>query len=544
LSGGEVVVASAISTLAIAVLASYLVYRPGWRVHPTAILVAALAGGAAIALRLRRDAEWRAAELATVAGIVLGVGAPLLSMAWPERLPVGGGPDLTHHLVLVNYIERHWQLIVDPSLVPYLGDMIYYTPGSHLLFALVGAWSSSDGLHVVHATLAAVVALKAGLVFCVAWRMLPPGDQRTAFAVAAVVLLFLPYEYVVGSFAHDSFWAQIVAETFACAAWWAIVVWDERPSTTALALFALFGAATFVTWPIWIGPLVLSLVVVAALRHEPSARTRLSHLVLALGPIAIVAAMHLFGRLVWLRIAGTSGAVIRPSPAISGWTFVALSAAGIILLTIDRRGRAAIVLLAAILVQSLALLAVANARGADTPYLALKMMYLVPYPLAIAAACALAAIWRLASPSGRFDRLAWIAVALVGAAVARRAALMPRPAPIVTESTYQAGRWARDHVAPACVDYLVADGYTGYWLHLAVLDNPRTTPRMGDNNTFEPRAAFARWIETDGLPYAIVDDERGFSKALFSSTDTLARFGRSLVIKRHGASTCQAAGQP
>jgi hypothetical protein len=127
---------------------------------------------------------------------------------------------------------------------------------------------------------------------------------------------------------------------------------------------------------------------------------------------------------------------------------------------------------------------------------------------------------------------------IIGIAVVRRSAAMPLPAPVVTESTYQAGRWARDHLPAACIDYLVADGYTGYWLHLAVLDNPRNTTRMEDDGTFEPRDAFARWIEADGLPYAIVDDMNGFSKALFASTDTLARFGNSAVIRRHGASTC------
>jgi hypothetical protein len=239
-----------------------------------------------------------------------------------------------------------------------------------------------------------------------------------------------------------------------------------------------------------------------------------------------------------LRIAATSGAVIRPSPAITGWTFVVLAAAGLVLLATDRRGRVTIALLAATLLQSLALFAVARANGADTPYMALKMIYLLPYPLAIAAARAVSDIWRLAFHGGRADRYAWIAVIVIGAAAVARDAGIPRPHPIVTETTYQAGRWARAHVDPACVDYLVADGYTGYWLHLAVLDNPRDTPRMADPKTFEPGDALARWIETDGLPFAIVDDARGFSAALFTSTDTLAEFGPSQVIKRHGRAIC------
>ena len=83
---------------------------------------------------------------------------------------------------------------------------------------------------------------------------------------------------------------------------------------------------------------------------------------------------------------------------------------------------------------------------------------------------------------------------------------------------------------------LLSDGET----RDAVLDNPRNTPRMADPATFEPRDALARWIETDGLPFAIVDDVRGFSAALFTSTDTLAEFGPSRVIKRHGRAICNA----
>src|SRR5204863_131025 len=125
------------------------------------------------------------------------------------------------------------------------------------------------------------------------------------------------------------------------------------------ALVALFGAATFVTWPIWIGPIVVALVAVTLTRRGIDARARLTDLSIALTPIAIVIAIHVVGRLRWLRIAATSGAVIRPSPAIAGWTFVVLAAAGLVLVVVDRSGRATIALLAATVLQSLALFLVA-----------------------------------------------------------------------------------------------------------------------------------------------------------------------------------------
>src|SRR5262249_59436853 len=126
-----------------------------------------------------------------------------------------------------------------------------------------------------------------------------------------------------------------------------------------------------------------------------------------------------------------------------------------------------------------ALRLVAGSASADTPYMALKMLFLLPYPLAVGGAYALDAIWRLAFESTRLSRYVWIAVLLLGVTVARRVVLMPRPRPIVTEAAWQAGVWARDHRDRARVGYLVADRYTGYWLHLAGRRHPRDTPRAG-----------------------------------------------------------------
>src|SRR5262249_43969378 len=101
-----------------------------------------------------------------------------------------------------------------------------------------------------------------------------------------------------------------------------------------------------------------------------------------------------------------------------------------------------------------------------------------------------------------------------------------------------AGRWAKRNLPPACIDYLASDGYTAYWLHLAVLDNPRNTPRVDDPDTFEPSKAFERWLYPNGLPYAIVDDTNNFSKALFNGTRALARFGNAAVVERLQGGSC------
>ena len=57
----------------------------------------------------------------------------------------------------------------------------------------------------------------------------------------------------------------------------------------------------------------------------------------------------------------------------------------------------------------------------------------------------------------------------------------------------------------ACADYLVADAETAYWLHLAVLGNPRASERMREIDRYDPRAAVGPWITAEGRRYAIAD---------------------------------------
>jgi hypothetical protein len=569
LTGAEVVAVSAQSLAAVAVVAAYLVYRAGLTIAPFPVLLFSLTVGGGAVLLLRRRATWNAGELIAFLSIFTVVLVWLLWLARPNLLPIGGGSDLTHHMVLIEYIAHHWQLVEDQALVPYLGDMIYYTPGSHLLIALASAWTRADVLHVVHPVLALSVALKSGLVFLVALRLLPRDVPRVPLAMTAVVLLFLPLDYFIGAFTHDSFWAQVIAEVFACGMWWALVLWDERPSRIAMALFAMAGAATFIVWPIWVGPLIVALVALVVLREGLPWKERLTHLTVALAPIAILAAIHMAGRLRWLVMAATSGAVIRPSASVFGGTFLVLSVVGLCLIATRREGRATTLLAGAIGAQAVALFVLATSRGADTPYMAYKMIYLMIYPLAAAASLAIAEVWRILARSvggpvtrtsglaargespPAFGRriaalgatadfhhglLAWALLIVLGVLIARQ--VTPAPVPIVSESVYLAGLWARTHTQPACVDYLVAKTNTAYWLHLAVLGNPRTTARLVDPDTFDPRKAVIRWLYPDGLPFAIVDDLSALPNDVRDRLDVVARFDRSAVVKRRGPSLC------
>ena len=83
--------------------------------------------------------------LLTIVGTVF---VPLLWAGWPELLPRGGGSDLAHHLQLIDFIDRHWILSRDVEVTALIGGMVNYTPGSHLLASLMGAWTGRDGLHL------------------------------------------------------------------------------------------------------------------------------------------------------------------------------------------------------------------------------------------------------------------------------------------------------------------------------------------------------------------------------------------------------------
>src|SRR5207248_10326353 len=90
-------------------------------------------------------------------------------------LPPPPAPPLFPYTTL---FRSHWRLVHDVRLSEYLGEMIDYTPGVHLIAALAGAWLRTDGLHAVYAVVAFTVALKAGLVFHIARRFVDRKSTR------------------------------------------------------------------------------------------------------------------------------------------------------------------------------------------------------------------------------------------------------------------------------------------------------------------------------------------------------------------------------
>jgi hypothetical protein len=552
LTAAEAAAGSIVAALASAVGGAYLVDRIGIRIAPIPVVVFSFACGVAAWRWWRPPAPWPRPALADLllsaatAGAVFGA---LVWLAWPELLPLGGGSDLTHHLQLVDFIDRNWRLPHSPEDAALVGNMINYTPGFHLLASLGGALARRDGLHAVHVLLAVSVAIKVALLALIVRRTLAgPGDAAgasgvdasAAGAVAAAVLVFLPDDYVVGSFVRFSFLSQVVAELFAVAMWLAVVAWRDRPSAAAATIFGLAGAGAFLTWPVWIGPPLLVLAWALLAAGDVPLRVRARHGACAVGPIAVVAALHVIGRADSVAIVQSGGAAFRPELARFTWPFVALAVSGTVVAAWDRRASVTAWLIAAVALQGFGLFVVARLGHADSPYLALKMPHFAIYPLAAAGALSIAWLLRGARRvlpvswrgSAAFAAVVWLGVLGSGVAVAKRFAETRRPAPAITEDLFQAGQWARTHVQADCIEYLVPQDSTSYWLHLAVLGNP-SQPSSGTlPSIFVYRDALVRWISgTSDYPVAIAD-MTVVPREVRDGADVLAQFGQIIVARR------------
>lgn len=539
---------------AIVVLA-YVLDRGGLPFRPLPMLIlGALAVLATWRLVRPRTGSAAQADVAILGGIVLAMTLWLLWLARPALLPLASGPDLTHHLLLIDYIERHWQLVHDPSLEQFLGEMAQYTPGSHVLAALAGAWTGTDGLRALHPVLAVAVAWQAGFLWLIARRLVPAGVPRPLALVSVILLLASPV-YFLRSFTEFGFVAQVVAGLFAVVMWWAAVAWDQEPDWRLCGVFTIAGAAAFLTWPVYSGAPTLAMALVIAMHGGLPRMVRLRHLAMAMMPFGIVALAYLAGRLGWLQMTGTGGLAAFPSAAAFSWPLLLLAPAGLVVGAWRRRARATVLFTFAVLAEAGAFFVIARRAQAPQPYMALKMIYLLLWPMTALAAAAVGEAWGALAAIALRDRpglpgqrtsfmegaIAWTAIVIAFAIAARPLAASPRRLhplpPAVSLPLYDAGRWARANLPAGCIEYLVGDDETAYWLHLAVLRNPRMSARTGDNATYEPNDAIVRWLTPGGLPYAIADLP-ALPRTVRDELDIVQQFGTAAVVKRRGTASC------
>ena len=298
----------AAALLALTSIIAYVIDWAGFGLQAWPALGAAIALTIVAAVLRPRPIHPTAGDLVAWAGIVVVVVAMFLRMSWPSLVPPGRGPDLTHHLLLVDYIQQHGHLVHDRSLGGAMGEMAHYTPASHLLAVVGGGVFGADGLRAFFPLTVFCAALTAGFVFLIARR----GGLPLPYAIVAVALLFLPAPYFFGAFTHDGFLAQTVSTLFAVATWWAIAQWHDQPGAAGASVIALFLAATFLAWPIWLGPPLLVFLAML-LREDLSPRARVQQLAIAMVPLLAVFLAHSWNRWGWMVIVRTSGAVLHPS---------------------------------------------------------------------------------------------------------------------------------------------------------------------------------------------------------------------------------------
>src|SRR5262249_12397359 len=146
--------------------------------------------------------------------------------------------------------------------------------------------------------------------FLIIMRQLPEDLPKIPLALAGVASVFLPYRYFVLSFARYSYYSQVVSELFAVVMWWALVLWDDPPSVGAMLLFAVAGAASYLTWPMWVGASLAALTAIIFVREGLTPRIRLAHAAAGIGPLAALAGAYTARRAAWAGIV-LSGADIR-----------------------------------------------------------------------------------------------------------------------------------------------------------------------------------------------------------------------------------------
>jgi hypothetical protein len=345
-------------------------------------------------------------------------------------------------------------------------------------------------------------------------------------------VLFAPRAYTLDGFLQAGFYAQVASELFVVAGWWGLARWWRAPAAAWMAFVGWMAAATFLVWPIWIGPLGVAVGVALLAMTRLSWTDRLRHGALAAAPVAVVAAIHLVQHAAWLRIAGASGAVPAFAPGLLGWMLAGLAITGTAAVWRLPAARVTLWFLGAILLQGTALWLLPRARGAETPYMAMKMIYLAVYPVAVLGAAGVGVVLRrVPVPLALSASAALVAALAAGLVAATRA---PVPPPIVDADLDAAGRWAREHLPPSCVGYIVDSAEQAYWLHLAVMGQPRASARTADIDRYTANRAVGLWIEGAALPYAIA--RRGLLPGeVLSDADIVYDAGSAVVLRRRGA---------
>jgi hypothetical protein len=551
LTVAEVVAGLFVALPAMLVLTAYLVDSVGLPLDPLAMLALLLLEVAGVGVWIWRGRHrprilldgWGLLGFALVTG---GFLTYILWLAIPSLLPVNQAPDMVSHVNLINFIQQRHSLVHDLWLDKYLGEQVSYTPGSHILAALVADWAGTSGLRVLHPILAVLVAMKVGIIYNCVLRLLPLERRNPAIAVAGALLLLLPFDYLLRSFTFHYFYPQVVSETFAVAMLWALIAWHQKPAPSILPFFSLSGIAVLLTWPLWLpGPLI-SLVVLVGTQRYVSFLNKARQLAYTLIPITIIGVIYTLGHIRATQVLSAEGEVFAPSVTVYGRPFLVLALVGLVACMRKSQALPLLLFTGALLLQ-MSVMFIFSAYLHITDYYQAKMFFLLIYPMALLGALGIFALWHLPE---RFLRPVWrqrwptfaIVLPVLVLAVAVRRDLPSHRFSAITEPVYQAGLWAKAHLPSGCIDYPVDHWITAYWLHVDVLGNPRASERTNFiiAGMEARRDSPLRWTDPGGLPFAIVSDLQAVPIEVRAGTGfkVLYEASSSAVVQRSDATTC------
>lgn len=294
---------------------------------------------------------------------------------------------------------------------------------------------------------------------------------------------------------------------------WALTFFQQQRSYWALQFFALCGIAVLFTWPVWL-PVTLAAFVGWLMTGTASpVRERVRAFLWGIAPIS---SMGILYALVYAAsdhgVITHEGAVMTPSIEFYGRPLLGLVVLGMVISWRAMRARPLVWFAGAAVMQT-ALLWIGALNHWNAYYLVYKMFYLLLYPMVLFAALAMGWVWYLPerwlppAVRKRWGTLA-LALPLVVLGMAQQRNLPSQPFSAITEPVYQVSLWAKTQLPSYCVDYLVNQWVTAYWLRVAVFGNPRAEVRTQAlvNNFHSYRDALLPEEQTAGQPFLIVSD--------------------------------------
>jgi len=540
-----VVIAAAI------IITAYCLDVLGWPINPALMVGVLLIEIVTVLGIMLRHKRWprvviNGPGLAGFLFVTVGLLAYLSWLAGPAWLPPTQSSDLVHHLSLIDFIQQRQMLPHDPALPKYLGEMGMYPAGSHILAAVITGWFGTIGLSVIFPVLAGTIVVKVGLLYNTALH-LTPTRRHPALVIAGVSLLLFAWNYFFIPITWHFYYGQVVAEMFTIAMLWATVRFDARPSSDWLWFSSLCGAALALTWTVWLPIPLLTLLIVIARQSGVSIRTKLEWVSLSVLPLIGGGWLYITGYLGNnLAIFVHEGAAVLPSiESYSPW-LLTFAAIGLIGSWRNRRARSIRFMLSIAFLQAVVLFCTSLVYLTGF-YWVWKVMHILIYPMALFAALAFDGLWNLPArrwPMARGQRWARLAMILPVAVIGCAAiVVLPpvRPPSAVSDAAYEAGQWAKANLSNTdCVDYIADHWVTAYWLHIAVLGNPRLSPHtdaiVADWNYTQSWAT--RWRDADGLPFAIVADLTTVPDAIRAHFNVLYTSGQAAVVQRIGQPVC------